>query len=323
MSGSTVVVGGCKDATGMGSVYVFQGTAGIWTQQAQLSSGVANDSFGAVVAIDGNSIAIGALIPQGAAVVAGAYVFVLSGTAWTQQADFTPYTTGILYSALISISISGDTIVLGAVFVLEPGYNEVHVYVRGGSTWTHQATLFSDGYGTGAILSASVSGDTAVVVYRTSRGENGTAVYVRTQSTWAVQAVFTGGTGGPASVSGDTLVAGESVYARSAGAWTLQSILPISPSTLSLSGGNLMAGTYWFIDTAPNVTVQSDTPGRPFTVFGTGCGAAGPPFTTPFDFFWPGGTACTLSFTSPDHSVPGALFTFLGWAMVWPRTRVP
>jgi uncharacterized repeat protein (TIGR01451 family) len=73
-----------------------------------------------------------------------------------------------------------------------------------------------------------------------------------------------------------------------------------------------MADTYWFIYTAPNVTVQSNTPGHPFTVSGAGCGASGP-FTTPFDFFWTGGTACRLSFTSPDTSTPGARYTFQGW----------
>ena len=313
VSGNTVVAGGCQDGTGMGSVYVFQRTAGIWTQQAQLSSGVLNDSFGGVVAIDGNSIAVGAQNPLAVDTSGGAYVFVLSGGAWTQQAYFTPGPIGAFPQAYPddSISISGDTIVVGMPLRVGVGTGyRAYVYVRVGSTWTQQALLLDTSRGCG--LSVSVSGDTAVVAGCPNIFEIQTSVYLRTQSTWAPQATFSGVIG-PVSVSGDALVSSRYLYPRSAGAWTLQqSLVPVSPSKVSVSGGNLMEDTYWFINSAPNVTVQSNTPGYPFTVSGVGCGSSGP-FLTPHDFFWPSGTACTLSFTSPDTSTPGARYTFQGW----------
>ena len=66
-----------------------------------------------------------------------------------------------------SVSVSGDTAVVGALYDDDNGFHSgsVYVFVRAGSTWTEQAKLTaSDGAGGDQFgLSVSVDGDTAVV----------------------------------------------------------------------------------------------------------------------------------------------------------------
>src|SRR5262249_30824249 len=86
-----------------GAVYVFVRSAGVWTQQAYVkaSNTAAIDYFGSALALsgDGNTLAAGAYAEDSSATgingnqadnslsSAGAvYVFVRSGTTWTQQA---------------------------------------------------------------------------------------------------------------------------------------------------------------------------------------------------------------------------------------------
>ena len=97
ISGTTAIVGAENHNVGanaqQGAAYVFVQSGTTWTQQAELiaSDGVATDYFGSSVSISGTIAIVGAddhtvgVNPgQGAA-----YIFVQSGTTWTQQAEFT------------------------------------------------------------------------------------------------------------------------------------------------------------------------------------------------------------------------------------------
>ncbi|HYF63320.1 MAG TPA: FG-GAP repeat protein [Herpetosiphonaceae bacterium] len=86
------------DASMAGAAYVFVRSGTIWTQQAYLkaSNTDRSDSFGNAVAISGNTIVVGAPSEDGGLVgdqndnslnnAGAAYVFVRTGTTWTQQA---------------------------------------------------------------------------------------------------------------------------------------------------------------------------------------------------------------------------------------------
>ena len=69
-----------------------------------------------------------------------AYVFVRSGTTWSQQAELTSsdLASGDEFGA--SVGISGDTVVVGSA-----GSNNytgaAYVFVRSGTTWSQQAKL--------------------------------------------------------------------------------------------------------------------------------------------------------------------------------------
>jgi hypothetical protein len=83
-------------------------------QQAELtaSDGAANDSFGRSVAISGSTAVVGAEGHQSGR--GAAYVFVKSGTAWSQQAELTAAdgVTSDLFGS--SVAIAGTTVVVGA-----------------------------------------------------------------------------------------------------------------------------------------------------------------------------------------------------------------
>ncbi len=89
ISGNTVVVGAPGKNTNTGAAYVFVRSGTTWTQQAELtaSDGVSGDSFGWSVSVYGNTVVVGS--PWQNINTGAAYVFVRSGTTWSQQAELT------------------------------------------------------------------------------------------------------------------------------------------------------------------------------------------------------------------------------------------
>jgi len=253
---------GDNTASSAGAVYVFVRSGTTWTQQAYLkaSNTGAGDSFGFAVSLSGDTLAVGAKFEASAATgvngnqadntasFAGAvYVFVRSGTTWTQQAYLKASNTGAGDEFGHAVSLSGDTLAVGA-----PGESSaavgvngnqannaaasagaVYVFARAGTTWTQQAyvkasnTGADDGFGS----SVSLSGDSLAVgapgEASAATGINGNqadntvfqagAIYafVRTGTTWTQQAYLKAsntGTGDlfgrSVSLSGDTLAVG-------------------------------------------------------------------------------------------------------------------
>ena len=124
IDGDTIVVGAAGDDAERGSAYVFVKPAAGWadlTETAKLtaSDGAALDWIGYSVAIDGDTIVVGAPGgPTGPTTVPGAaYIFVKPGTSWanmTQTAKLTASDASIDDRFGISVAISGDTVVVGA-----------------------------------------------------------------------------------------------------------------------------------------------------------------------------------------------------------------
>jgi hypothetical protein len=278
ISGDTVVVGAYAEdsaasgvngnqasnsATDSGAVYVFVRLGSTWTQQAYLkaSNTGASDLFGNSVAISGDTVAVGAHTEDSAATgvngnqadnsafaSGAAYVFVRSGSIWTQQAYLKASNTGASDLFGSSVAISGDSVVVGAfgedsaatgvngnqASSGAPDSGAAYVFVRSGSTWTQQAYLkasnteTSDFFG----VSVAISGNTVVVgAYgedSAATGVNGSqagngatdsgAAYVfsRSGSTWTQQGYLKASNTGVsdtfviAAISGDTVVVGAS-----------------------------------------------------------------------------------------------------------------
>jgi photosystem II stability/assembly factor-like uncharacterized protein len=173
-------------------VFARSGTA--WSQQAYLKAHQVTtyDQFGHAVAVSGDTVVVGAYgedssttgvtvngTPNESADLAGAaYVFVRSGTTWTQQAYLKASQVTAFDLFGTSVAVSGDTVVVGANYedssttgvnstpndsAANPG--AAYVFVRSGTTWTQQAYLKAsqvtadDNFG----FSVAVSGDTVVV----------------------------------------------------------------------------------------------------------------------------------------------------------------
>jgi hypothetical protein len=98
--------------------FYFQRSGNTWTQQAKLtaSDGSAYDYFGYSVSISGDYALIGAPYDFiGANTNQGsAYIFQRSGSTWTQQAHLTASDGSAIDFFGISVSISGDYVLIGA-----------------------------------------------------------------------------------------------------------------------------------------------------------------------------------------------------------------
>jgi FG-GAP repeat len=113
-----VVVGAPGENLFTGAAYVFRrDAAGTWTREARLaaSDGVLDASFGEALAISGKSIMVGAR--YGGSESRGAvYVFRRSGPRWRQTAKLGSDYTGLQDEFGSSVSLSGDTGLIGAWF---------------------------------------------------------------------------------------------------------------------------------------------------------------------------------------------------------------
>ena len=276
ISGDTVVVGAWLEdssatgvdgnqadnsATNSGAAYVFVRDGTTWTQQAYLkaSNTAANDQFGWSVAIFGDTIVVGANLEDSNATGVGgneadnsasaagaAYVFVRSGTTWSQQAYLKASNTAGNDQFGTTVAISGDTVVVGA-----PGEDSNatgvdgnqadnsasasgagYVFVRSGTTWSQEAYLKASNTGAADQFgsSSAIAGDTLLVG---SPGEDSNAtgidgnqasnsasasgaayVFVRS-GTWSQQAYVKASNtgvddafGSSVSISGDTALVG-------------------------------------------------------------------------------------------------------------------
>ena len=110
VSGDTAVVG----AAGKNSAYVFVRSGSNWNQQAKLtaSDAAAGDDFGISVSVSGDTAVVGAYYKNSHK--GAAYVFVRSGTIWNQQAKLTASDAAAGDFFGYSVSVSGDTAVVGA-----------------------------------------------------------------------------------------------------------------------------------------------------------------------------------------------------------------
>ncbi|WP_051284422.1 beta strand repeat-containing protein [Desulforegula conservatrix] len=282
VSGDTIVVGasnedgnatgingnqGDNSASNSGAAYVFTLIGGIWSQQAYLkaSNTGAGDSFGLSVAVSGDTIVVGANNEDSSAIgidgnqsdnsasnSGAAYVFVRSGTSWSQEAYLKASNTGAGDGFGDSIAVSGDTIVVGAnnedssAIGIDGNQSDnsalnsgsAYVFVRSGTTWSQQAYLKASntGAGDGFGDSVAVSGDTIVIGainegsgaigingnQTNENAPNSGAAYVFTRSgiNWSQQAYLKASNTGAGdsfgrsvAVSGDSIVVGANTEA--------------------------------------------------------------------------------------------------------------
>lgn len=250
-----------------GAVYVFVRSGNTWTQQAELfaNDGADFDHFGTSVSLSGDTALVSVVndlfFSPGAA-----YVFVRSGTTWTQSAKLSA-SDGFGGDGFgQAVSLAKDTAVIGA-----EGMGSAHVFVRNGATWTHQANLWPDDAGVagGFGHSVFVDGDTALVGASYAGGlgmDSGSAyVFVRGGDSWTQQAKLLASDGmahdmfgSSVSLEGDTALVGAPgnpsvgaayVFVRSGHTWTeYAKVLPNSASpsgfgaSVSQSGRTALIG---------------------------------------------------------------------------------
>ena len=139
------------------------------------------DSFGWSVAVSGNTVVVGAPAEESNAsevngdqtdnsgpYVGAAYVFVCSGTNWTQQAYLKASDASSSDNFAWSVAVSGNTVVVGAPGASATSDDDAgaaYVFVRNGTQWAQQARFealnghIGDSFG----YAVAVSGDAVIV----------------------------------------------------------------------------------------------------------------------------------------------------------------
>ncbi len=190
LQNDTTLIGALWAENGTGAAYVFTRSGTTWTQQAKLttSDGASGDAFGCSVSLDGDSAIIGAQYAHEAS--GSAYVFTHSGSTWTQQAKLTASNPAPNNQFGISVSISGDSAIVGEGGNLSTtGY--AHFFSRTGSNWVQQAKLNGSGSHIGDGFGWSVSIDGTYAIAGAPGGDyyNGSAyIFRHTGTTWVEEA---------------------------------------------------------------------------------------------------------------------------------------
>ena len=141
-----------------------------WSFEAKLtaSDAAAIDQFGSAVSLDDDTVIIGARGNSDAGSQSGsAYIFTRIGTIWTEQAKLTASDASASDRFGGSVSIDGDTIIVGALNDDDAGANSgsAYVFTRSASIWTEQAKLTASDAAAGDLfgISVDIDGDTIIV----------------------------------------------------------------------------------------------------------------------------------------------------------------
>jgi trimeric autotransporter adhesin len=209
LAGDTLAVGAPREDSGAaglngnqtdnsvedsGAVYVFTRTGTTWAQQAYVkaSNPGAHDRFGTRIALDADTLAVGA--PQessGATGVNGkqadekapgagaVYVFTGGGSTWTQEAYLKASNSGAMDDFGSSLALSGDTLVVGAKGEDNSatgvngrqndddadGSGAAYVFIRKDANWAQEAYLKASNTGKGDNFGwdVAVSGDRVII----------------------------------------------------------------------------------------------------------------------------------------------------------------
>ena len=276
VEGDTILVGQYSRYEGPIPVYIYTNTGDVWTEQGKLTSSDNDDYFfGYSVSIDGDTALIGAPFGGYEYDPGTAYVFVRTSDTWSEQAQLRP--SGWVDIFAWSVSIDGDTAVVGGILDDQPGENgSAYVYVRDDGIWTEQAILKPSG-STGEDQgeetfgnAVAIDSDTIVVGNGFDWNSQKRVVYVftRTNGVWTEQAKLKAsdddiylGFGSSVALDGDTAVIGAPggyfgriggayVFKRTNGIWTEQAILTAEDlvagdrfaTSVSVSGDTLVVG---------------------------------------------------------------------------------
>ncbi len=195
ISGDTALVGVIGADGFKGAAYIYTRSETTWTKAAKLTASdrVTADDFGWSVSIENDTVVVGAIGDQGQGSYTGsAYVFVKSGATWidmNQTAKLTASNDAAYNQFGYSVSISGDTILIGADYAQQSGAAYIFVKPTGGwanmiqtAKLTASDAAAYDDYG----CSVSLSGDTALIGADDTDNYNGSAyIFEKPSSGWA------------------------------------------------------------------------------------------------------------------------------------------
>lgn len=244
ISGDTAIVGAPWDdhsyGTNAGSATILVRTGATWSIQDWVrgSDGFAgNNEFGRSVAVSDDTVAIG--VPyddhDGLSNRGSVYVYVRSGTTWSQQQVLAAGDPASLDNFGYSVALSGNTLLVGTLKTggSDPPLGAAYVFQRIGSSWSQQAKLMDstpyagDYFGWSVALSEDANTAVVGATFDDAAGsDTGSAsVFLRSGSSWSLQAKLTAADPGAydyfgfsVSISGDTVAVGSAYESNAGGA---------------------------------------------------------------------------------------------------------
>ena len=284
VSPGVIVVGAPGDVTGdpalyiAGSAHVYAGGGGYWQHCQRLLAfdREPGDGFGRAVAVDGDTIAVGAEHDDhGDLANAGSvYVFVRTGRIWTLEAKLTAPDPRTEAHFGHSLALDGDTLAVGTWAT-----DTVYVFERTGAWWPEpQVVRATPEQGGNFGHSLALDGDRLVVgaEWRWSTSAlltaGGASVFARVGQGWVLEQDLAAGDpgsndrfGSSVAIAGDLIVVGAPededgsnensgsayVFTRVDGEWLeLQKLVPFAASpwqqfgwSVAVAGANLLVGS--------------------------------------------------------------------------------
>jgi Bacterial Ig-like domain (group 3)/Divergent InlB B-repeat domain len=302
--GNTALVGGPRDDSSTGAVWVFVRSGTTWSQQgsklvdnATLDGGE-EDGYSVALSGDGETALVGS--PYDQATAGGAWVFTRSTTTWSQQGSElvgSDASGSAFQGDSVALSGNGNTALIGGDSDEPAG--AAWVFTRSGTSWSQDGSKLVgsgavSGQAEGASVALSSDGATALIAGPSQTDDSGAAwVFTNTGTGWTQQgsalvgsgAANPSGQGASAGLSGDgetALVGGPFDGDDTGAAWVFTTAAQTPPTlTVALSGGG--SGTVTSSDGNIN------------------CGSA-------CTHSYPAGTMVTLTATPAGGS------TFAGWS---------
>lgn len=198
LAGDTAVVGATNAHTAAGNtrgaVHVFAHSGAAWVHQQLLAAddGGFLDAFGYSIALDGNTIAVGArdAYVGGTPYQGAVYIFTRSGATWSQQQKLTASDGQAHDNFGDAVALDGDTLLIGSsIDVARPG--AVYVFTRSGTTWSQQQKLTASDSRAGNWFGRAIAleGNTALIgaVYSDHLFRGGAYLFTYDAGVWSQQ----------------------------------------------------------------------------------------------------------------------------------------
>ncbi len=226
IEGTRLVIGAFGDNNYKGAAYIFEYNGTQWVQKQKLIpfDGVAADFYGYSVSISGDRIVVGARYDDDNGNSSGsAYVYKYNGTNWALDQKLIASDGAANDDFGVSVSISGDHIVVGAYADDDHGAESgsIYVFTSNGSTWSETQKISASDASAGDYFgfSTAISGSKIVVgaSEESTHGASSGAVYLfsLSGSTWTEAQKLTASDeaagdqfGYSVSISGNMLIAG-------------------------------------------------------------------------------------------------------------------
>ena len=174
---STRVVIGARgvsyvNAVAVGAIYVYSRSGTAWTLEQKfttnelLASGALSGTFAIAISGDGTRIAAISSVVVNGNTITGVYVFLRTGTVWTQETFFagTDTVSGDNFGVSVSLSTDGSKLIVGSPLSSPSSVTNAgsaYIFTRSGTTWTQESKIVASDKATGDRFgfSVAISGD--------------------------------------------------------------------------------------------------------------------------------------------------------------------